>query len=307
MTKRRILLDCDPGIDDAIAILLALAAPEALEVMALTTVAGNVPLTLTERNARRVLTLAGRSDVPVAAGCARPLMAARGPTASVHGDDGLGGVALPEPEVAADPRHGVDLIAETVLANAPGQLTLCATGPLTNVALALVKEPRVAERLAGILLMGGACFRPGNVTATAEFNFFVDPHAAAIVLSAGVPLTLFPLDVTLQVTVDEARVAGIAAAGNEVAAAAAALMRAYGSGETALHDACVIAYLIAPGLFSGLDAHVEVLTTPGPGYGQSIASVSEKHLAGRRPNALVMTGVEADGVFDLLSERLARL
>jgi len=307
MTKRRILLDCDPGIDDAIAILLALAAAESVALVAITTVAGNVPLALTERNARRILTLAGRSEIPVAAGCARPLMSASGPTAMVHGNDGLGGVPLPEPDFDPDPRHGVDLIVETALAGPAGALTLCATGPLTNLAMALVKEPRLTGRLSEIVLMGGACFRPGNTTASAEFNFHVDPHAAQIVLSAGVPLTLFPLDVTMQVKVDEERLARIDAVGTDVAATAAAMLRVYGSGDTALHDACVIAHLIEPGLFSGLPAHVEVVTAPGPAYGQSIAHVTEQHLAGRAANALAMTEADADGVFALLTERLARL
>jgi purine nucleosidase len=154
--------------------------------------------------------------------------------------------------------------------------------------------------------MGGACFRPGNVTPTAEFNFFCDPHAAAIVLSAGIDATLFPLDVTLLVRSDERRLDAIRA-GGRVAAKAAELMSVYGGGDTAMHDPCVVAWLIRPELFRGVASHVEVATERGPGFGQSVARVREKHLAGRRPNCTVMTEADADGFFGLLAERLARL
>jgi purine nucleosidase len=306
VARRRIILDCDPGIDDAIAMLLALASPAELELAAIACVAGNVPLALTTRNAGRVLALAGRSEVPVHAGCARPLLAPEMAPAPVHGADGLGNVSLPEHAVRLERQHAVDLIVDSARASAPGSLTLCATGPLTNVALAIVKAPESMGRLRELAIMGGACFRSGNVTPTAEFNFHCDPHAAEIVLSAGLPVTLFPLDVTLQVRVDRQRLAAVGA-GGRVAATAARLMGVYGAGDAALHDACVIAWLIRPELFRGVRAHVEVVTAAGPAFGQSVARVRETHLAGRRPNATVMTEADADGFFALLAERLARL
>jgi purine nucleosidase len=307
MAGRRIILDCDPGIDDAIAILLAVASPQEIELAAITCVAGNVPLADTERNARRVLTLAGRADVRVAAGCSRPLMAASGPTAAVHGTDGLGGIALPEPGFACVDVHAVDLIVDTVMSAPPGSVTLCPIGPLTNIAVALVKEPAIAERVAEVVLMGGACFRPGNATATAEFNFHVDPHAAEIVLSSGIPVTMFPLDVTLQVKVTEERLARLRESGGTVTRTAAKLMSVYGSGDTALHDPCVIAHLIDPTLFDGVDAHVGVECTPPATAGQSVARVRPAHLEGQTPNARVMTEAEPERVFALLTERLASL
>jgi len=306
VAARRIILDCDPGIDDAVALLLALASPAELELAAVTCVAGNVPLAQTELNARRVLTLAGRRDVPVYPGSVRPLMTADAASAPVHGTDGLGNVALEAPGFAAEPRHAVDFLVESVLAAPPGSLTLCPTGPLTNLAMAIVKAPEIAGRLAEVAIMGGACFRPGNVTPTAEFNFHYDPHAAQIVLSAGLKVTLFPLDVTLQARVNEARIAAVAR-GGRVAAKAAEMMAVYGGGDAALHDALVVAYLIAPELFSGLRAHVEVVTAAGPNLGQSVARVRDRHLRGRAPNALVMTEIDADGFFALLAERLSRL
>ncbi len=307
MSRRRIILDCDPGIDDAVAILLALASPDEIELAAVTAVAGNVALGHTERNARRVLTLAGRDDIPVAAGCPRPLMAAEGPIAPVHGADGLGGIALPEPAFEAVRTHAVDLIVDTVMAAPAKTVTLCPIGPLTNIAVALVKEPRIAERVAEVVLMGGACFRPGNVTPTAEFNFHVDPHAAGIVLGAGMKTTMFPLDVTMQVMVSEPRLARLRQAGGRVAATVAELLSVYGAGDTALHDPCVVAYLIAPELFSGVDAHVQVECASPATAGQSIARVREKHLEGHRPNAQVITEADAEGFFALLTERLVRL
>jgi inosine-uridine nucleoside N-ribohydrolase len=306
VAARRIILDCDPGIDDAVALLLALASPAELELAAVACVAGNVPLAQTEFNARRVLTLAAHPEVPVYPGCVRPLMAAAGTAAPVHGADGLGNVALEPPAFAVRQQHAVDFLVECILAAPPGSLTLCATGPLSNVAMAIVKAPEIVGRLAEVVIMGGACFGPGNATPTAEFNFHYDPHAAEIVLSAGLEVTLFPLDVTLQARIDEARLAAVAR-GGRVAAKAAEMMAVYGGGDAALHDALVIAYLIAPGLFSGLRAHVEVVTAAGPTFGQSVARVRDKHLAGRKTNALVMTGIDDDGFFALLAERLGRL
>ena len=193
--KRKIIIDTDPGQDDAVAILLALASPE-LEVLGITAVAGNVPLALTEKNARKICELAGKPKTKVFAGAIRPLLRQLVTAEEVHGKTGLNGPHLPEPTMPLEDQHAVDFIVETLMQEASGSVTLCALGPLTNVALALIREPRIAPRIKEIVLMGGGFFEGGNVTPTAEFNIYVDPHAAEIVLKSGVPIVMMPLDVT---------------------------------------------------------------------------------------------------------------
>jgi purine nucleosidase len=305
MAPRRVIIDCDPGIDDAVALWLALASPEAIELVAVTAVAGNVALAATERNARRVLALAGRRDVPVHAGCPRPLMAPEGRLATVHGRDGLGDVGLPEADFAGDSQHAVDLLAERALA-APGEITLCALGPMTNLALAIVKQPAVATAFREILFMGGAAFRPGNVTPTAEFNIAADPHAAAIVLGSGARLTMFGLDASADAAITPPRLAQVAATGR-IGEVAAQLMRLYGGGDPSLHDPCVIGALVAPELFDGVEAHVAVECESSLTRGQTVAAVSERQRAGRPTNCRVITKIDGDALFALLAQRLARL
>ena len=191
---RRIIIDTDPGRDDAAAILLALASPE-LEVVGIVAVAGNVPLHHTARNALRVVDLSGRSDIPVYLGCDRPIARKLVTSEHVHGQTGLDGYELPEPTGVAR-EHGVEFVIETVMSAAPGTITLCQLGPLTNAGTALVKEPRIAGRVREIVLMGGACREFGNVTPAAEYNIYADPEAADIVLKSGIPITMAPLDVT---------------------------------------------------------------------------------------------------------------
>ncbi len=310
MPARAIILDCDPGQDDAVAIFLALASPEELEVLAITAVAGNVPLALTEANARRVVEAAGAS-VPVHLGCARPLLRALETAEQVHGKTGLDGSGLPPPECPPAPGHAADVIVELVLGRPPGSVTLVPTGPLTNVALALVKEPALAEHLAGIVLMGGA-IGLGNITPAAEFNFYVDPHAADIVFRSGVPITMFPLDVTHKVLVTPARLERIDALGTPAARAVAGMLDFYrrrgrtgGAEDGPLHDPCTIAWLIAPELFSGRECHVAIETVSPLGLGRSY--VDWWGSGGGPANALVMNEADAEGFFDLLVERLARL
>jgi purine nucleosidase len=305
MARHRVILDCDPGVDDAIAILLALASPAEIELVGITCVAGNVSLEKTARNARRVCTLAGRRDVPVLAGCARPLMSPVGTTATVHGKDGLADVGFPEPAFELGSQHAVDFIVDR--AGEGGAVTLCCVGPMTNAALALIKEPGLARRLDRILFMGGAAFCPGNVSPVAEFNVFVDPHAAHVVLDAGLPLTMFGLDVTHQARATAERLAAWEARGGRVAAAAARMVRAYRGDDPCLHDACVIANLIDPGLFGGVDGHVAVECDSPRTRGQTVVRVKDRHLAGDSPNCHVVTRVEADRLFDLLADRLNRL
>ncbi|PKQ10978.1 MAG: nucleoside hydrolase [Alphaproteobacteria bacterium HGW-Alphaproteobacteria-1] len=231
---RKIIIDTDPGQDDAVAILMALASGEALEVLGLTCVAGNVPLGLTARNARRICELAGRRDVPVVAGCDRPMGRALVTAEHVHGEDGLRGVDLPAPTMPLDPRHAVDFLIETLREAAPGSVTLVALGPLTNLGTAFRRAPDIVARVAEIVLMGGAHRALGNVTPAAEFNIHVDPQAADIVLCAGAPVTIVPLDVTHKALVTPARNAAFAALRTRVGQVVAALTKPTGS-ESARH------------------------------------------------------------------------
>jgi purine nucleosidase len=310
--RHSIILDCDPGQDDAVAILLALASPEEIEVLAVTAVAGNVPLSLTERNARQLVELAGRAaDVPVHAGCARPMARALETAEYVHGETGLNGVALPEPSRPLASAHAVDAIVDLVMGRPEGTVTLCPIGPLTNVALAMLKEPRLAPRLREIVLMGGA-MGLGNVTPAAEFNIYVDPHAAAVVFGAGAPLTMLGLDVTHQALVTPERLARFAAMGTEVGRACHGMLdffnrfdtERYGAPGGPLHDPCVIAYLLRPDLFTGKACRVEI-ETEGRSVGRT--NVHWWPREPQEPNATVIGGIDADGFFGLLFERLGRL
>ncbi len=303
---RRIIIDCDPGVDDAVAILLALAAPEAVELAAITTVIGNVALDKTTANALRIRDLARRPDIPIHAGCVRPIMAPVERKLSVHGSDGLGDIGLPPPTSTVAEGHAVDLLIDRIRAE-PGDITLCPIGPMTNIALALIKAPDIAPLIREIVFMGGAAFRPGNSTPAAEFNFMIDPHAAQIMLTAGVPLTMFGLDVTGQAIITPSWMDRVEAKAGPVARAAIAMMRAYGFGDPCLHDPCVIAHLIDPSLFGGVDARVEVECAAPLARGQSIAAVKERHRGGRSPNCRVITRLDNDRLFALLEERLLRL
>ncbi|GAB0119096.1 nucleoside hydrolase [Acidisoma sp. 7E03] len=306
MAPRRIILDCDPGVDDALALLLAFAASEAVTVEAITTVIGNVMLPQTTANALRIRDLAGRGAVPIFAGCPRPLMAPVHREKSVHGGDGLGDIGLPAPASAIEAEHAVDAIVRLVRDN-PGEITLCPIGPMTNIAVALIKAPDIAPLIREIVFMGGAAFRPGNSTPAAEFNFMIDPHAAQVMLTAGVPLTMFGLDVTASALITPDWMADVEQTGGRIARAAVAMLRAYGAGDPCLHDPCVIAHLIDPTLFGGVDAWVEVETTAPLTRGQSIAAVSDRHRGGHAPNARVITSLDAPRLFALLRDHLLRL
>jgi purine nucleosidase len=311
MPPRPIIIDCDPGQDDALAILLALASPEELEVLAVTAVAGNVPLALTERNARKIVELAGRHDIPVHAGCERPLARDRVTAEYVHGRTGLDGAELPEPSKPLADAHAVDAIIATLRAR-PGAVTLCPLGPLTNIATALQRAPDIVDHIREIVLMGGA-IGEGNTTPAAEFNIFADPHAAAIVFESGVKLTMLGLDVTHQVLATPERVRAIAAAGTAVSRAVVGLLEFYniydqtkrGRPGAPMHDPCVIAYLLRPQLFAGRECHVAIETEGRHTLGRTVVDWSGR---GRgAPNATVIHQVDADGFFALLTERLARL
>jgi len=306
-SPRPIIIDCDPGVDDALAMALALGAPPgSLRLLGITTVAGNVAVESTTRNAGLLLSLMRRHDVPLHAGCARPLMRPVGVRSTVHGEHGLGSAMLAEDPVRPRAAHAVDFLIETIRAN-PGEIILCPIGPMTNVAMALVKAPDIASMLAGIAFMGGAAFVPGNITPAAEFNMLVDPHAAHIVLTSGVPLTMISLDVTRGVTVSHKRLETVWPARSSTGRALSGMVADYSAGDPALHDPCVIAWLLRPDLFEGVDAHVEIDVTEGLNLGRTVAAVTPRHLAGRLPNCRVITSARSGAVVELIEDALGRL
>ena len=312
MAARKIIIDTDPGQDDAVAILLALASEE-LDVLGVTAVAGNVPLALTERNARKICELAGRADVPVFAGAVRPMVRDLVTAEQVHGKTGLDGPDLPEPTMPLGDRHAVDYLVETLLAEPEGTVTLCPLGPLTNVALALIREPRIAPRVREIVLMGGGFFEGGNTTPAAEFNIYVDPHAADVIFRSGIPIVMMPLDVTHKALTSTRRIAAIRGIGNRAGEATAQMLEfferfdeaRYGTDGGPLHDPCVIAYLLKPALFSGRHCNVTVETGSELTMGMTV--VDWWGATRRDRNAMVMRDIDADGFFALLTERLAKL
>ena len=310
---RKIIIDTDPGQDDAVAILLALASPEELEVLGITAVAGNVPLALTSKNACIVCELAGKVDVPVFAGCEAPLKRRLVTAEHVHGKTGLDGIALPEPEMPLQPVHAVDFLIDTLRAAPEGEITLCPLGPLTNIATAFARAPDIAGRVREIVLMGGAYFEVGNITPAAEFNIYVDPEAAEIVFRSGVPLTVMPLDVTHKALVTKPRVEAFAALGTRVGEVVSSWthfferfdLAKYGSEGAPLHDPTVIAWLLRPELFSGRHINVEIETVSKLTRGMTVADWWG--VTDRAPNATFMGDIDAEAFFALLTERLARL
>jgi len=291
---RKIIIDTDPGQDDAFAILLALASPE-LEVLGVTAVAGNVPLQFTEKNSRIICELAGKPQTRVYAGCDRPIKRKLVTAEYVHGQTGLNGPQLADPTMVLQAQHGVDFIIETLRREPAHTVTLCPLGPLTNIAVAFEKAPDIVARVQQIVLMGGAYFEVGNVTPAAEFNIYVDPEAADIVFKSGVPLVVMPLDVTHKVLTTRARVEFFERYD----------MEKYGSDGGPLHDPTVIAYLLQPGLFKGRHINVEIETGSELTLGMTVADWWG--VTGRPANALFIGSVDADGFFDLLTERIARL
>ena len=312
MSPRKIIIDTDPGQDDAVAILLALGSPE-LELLGITAVAGNVPLALTQKNARTILELARRTDVPVFAGADRPLLRPLITAEHVHGKTGLDGPTLPSPTMPLQDMHAVDFLIRTLRSEPAGTVTLCPIGPLTNIALALMHAPDIAGRIAEIVLMGGAYFEVGNITPAAEFNIYVDPEAAAKVFACGAPITVMPLDVTHQALTNAARVQAFRDLGTPVGQAVAEWTdfferfdkEKYGAAGAPLHDPCTIAYLIRPELFSGRHINVEIETLSELTRGMTVADWWR--VSGRPQNATFMGDVDAAAFFALLSERIGRL
>lgn len=312
-TPRKIIIDTDPGQDDAVAILLALASPEEIDVIGITAVAGNVPLPLTHKNARIICELAGRTDIPVYAGCDRPLAHDLVTAEHVHGKTGLDGPGLPDPKMQLAKGHAVDFIIDTLRREPAGTITLCPIGPLTNIATAFQKAPDIAEKVQEIILMGGAYFEVGNITPAAEFNIYVDPEAADIVFKSGAPIVVMPLDVTHKALVTKERNDAFRNIGSPVGIAVAQMTEfferfdkeKYGSVGAPLHDPCVTAYLVRPDLFKGRHINVEIETCSTLTRGMTVADWWG--VTDRTANALFIGNVDADGLFALLTERLARL
>ncbi len=306
---RPIIIDTDPGQDDAVAILLALASPE-LDVVGITAVAGNVPLPLTELNTRKICELAGKPETKVFAGASTPLVRKLVTAEYVHGKTGLDGPDLPAPRMPLQDQHGVDFIIETCLS---GEVTLCPLGPLTNIALALNRAPEIAKNIKEIVLMGGGFFEGGNVTPAAEFNIFVDPHAADVVFRSGVPIVVMPLDLTHSALTSRARVEAFRAVGRPAAVATAELLdfferfdvEKYGTEGGPLHDPNVIAYLLRPELYQGRHINVEVEISSELTMGMTVADWWG--VTDRAPNCTYMRYVDDAGFFDLLLERISTL
>ena len=305
-----VLVDCDPGQDDAIALLLALASPE-LELLGVTTVAGNQTLPKVTANAIRVLELAGRGDVPVAAGADRPLALELVTAGDAHGETGLDGPDLPPARGQALDRHAVDFLAERILA-ADTPVTLVTLGPLTNVALLLAEQPEAAQRLGRIVLMGGA-IAEGNMTASAEFNVWVDPEAAARVFESGLDVTMVGLDVTNRAVLSPEHADRLRPQGRVGAAVAAMLdfygtfySRAYDYGGCPVHDAVAMAHVVRPEILRTLLRRVEVDTSSGLCRGRTVVDMRRRSVP-PEPNATVAVDVDVPAFVALLMERFGQL
>ncbi|MDX2235101.1 MAG: nucleoside hydrolase [Hyphomonadaceae bacterium] len=306
MASRPIIIDCDPGVDDAVALLLAFAAPEALDILAVTTVAGNVSAALTARNACVIRALAGRPDVPVFAGCTRPMVRAPIEAEHFHGETGLGSLPFDEPAHGPAPEHAVNAIVRLVT-DAPAPVTLVVTGPCTNLAMAFLMAPALVDRIDEVVIMGGARSEGGNVTPSAEYNIFADPHAAHVVLTMARAVTVLSLDVTHQIRTTAARTAALARVGGPRALAAVSLLEfssaataAYGQGDGApLHDPATIFWLLAPHLFVARPCRVDVEIAAPLTLGHTAVDFQASG------NARWVTHADADAIFAILNERLA--
>lgn len=310
---QKVIIITDPGQDQAVAILMALAAPEAFDILGIVTSAGNIGLDHTQRNARALIELADRRDVPVFAGCPRPIRGALVTAEHVHGPTGLDGADLPEPTVPLQAQHGVDFIVETLRAHAPGEVAIFSESPLTNLAMAIVKAPDIAPRIARIVMMAGAYFEVGNITPSAEFNIYVDPQAADVVLRAGIPTVMLPLDITHKLLTTPERLARFDALGNRSGRVVAGMLgfsqdfdlEKYGWDGAPLHGPTVPAYFLEPGIFQGREANVSVETRGDLTFGMTV--VDYWNITDRPKNALYVTNGDADAYFALIERLIARL
>ena len=312
MSTQRIIIDCDPGQDDAVALFLAMASPDELEILGITAVAGNVPLELTQRNVRLMCDIAGHGDIPVFAGCDRPMVRDLLTAEKVHGKTGVDGIEIVEPQTPLQAQHAVDFIVETLRAADDESVTLVPTGPLTNIGTVIDRAPDVLAKIRQLVIMGGAMREGGNYSPSAEFNILVDPHAAAIVFDCGRPITSMGLDVTHQVLSTRARVERIRQLGNPVAEATAGMLgfferhdsKKYGVEGAPLHDPCTIAWLLAPELFEGKFCNLSVETQSELTMGHT--AIDFWHVTDRPHNVNWIHAVDADGFYELLTDRLAR-
>jgi purine nucleosidase len=310
MNQRKVIIDCDPGQDDAVMLLLALACPDEFDILGITTVAGNVPLDLTQRNARIMCELADRTEVPVFAGCDKPMRHELITAENVHGKTGIDGVAVYQPAMPLQDQHAVDFIIETLLGAENDSITLVPTGPLTNIGEAISRQPDILAKVREIVLMGGAMREGGNTTPSAEFNILEDPDAAQIVMQCGRPLTIVPLDVTHQALVSQIRIEQIRALDTPVGTAVVGMMEffnrfdseKYGSDGAPLHDPCTIAYLLQPELFEGKMCNVEIET--GSPLTRGHTAVDFWGVTDKVRNANWLYKLDADGFFALLIDRL---
>ena len=307
---RPIIIDCDPGVDDAIALLLAIAHPTELNILGITTVAGNVPLHYTSQNALKICALAN-TNIPVYAGCPRPMLRALSTAADVHGATGLQGTELPNPKQSLMVQHAVAFLIDT-LQQASEPITLATLGPLTNIAVALIQAPQIADKIDTIIAMGGAVTH-GNVTAAAEFNIYVDPHAAQVVFASGIPIKLITLDTTHQVLTTPEHLKSFRELNTPVGDAAADLLAHYGTPDVErygmngapLHDPCVIAYLLNPQLFTFRSTYTVVDIVSPENIGRTVVDWWAR--TGQAPNIDVAASVNTPGIYELLIDSLAKL
>lgn len=312
MSRTSLILDCDPGVDDAVALFLAFASPRELDLIGITTVAGNVGIELTTRNARLIRQIAGRDDVPVIAGATRPLVRAPVEADHFHGQSGLGTLEVFEPDAPAQDGDAAAFIVEEVMRRPAQTVTLAVTGPMTNVAEAMALDARLSGRLARIVAMGGARSEGGNITPSAEYNIYADPDAAQAVLSSGCQTVMLGLDATHQVRASAERVAAIAALETPAGRATTDLLgfaqhteRTFvGGDEPPLHDPCTIAWLLAPHLFESRPCSIQVETASSLTLGHTAVEFRLRYPD--RATCQWVTRADGEGVFALLTERLAR-
>lgn len=302
-----LIIDCDPGVDDAVMLMMALSAPQ-LDVRAITAVSGNVPLHLTSRNARMMRQIMDRPEIPVFAGCPGPILRTPVTAEEFHGETGIHGIDVFEPDAPLASAHAVQYLIDILSVASPGEYTLAVTGPMTNIAAALIQAPQIQQGIKKIVAMAGADTGGGNITPFAEFNMYADPHAAAIVFNSGVPMTVLSLDVTQTVRAEPARIDSLRKVNTPNAETMANLLQAANTLEerwkpglkAPMHDPSVIAYMLAPHLFETKQTHVSIDTTSDVRFGQTrLANASYG------PHTWV-TRADADGFFALIEQLLGK-
>lgn len=312
MIKKKIIIDTDPGQDDAVALLLALASEE-LEILGITCVAGNVPLSLTSENARKILELTRYTEIPVFAGADRPIKRTLVTAEHVHGKTGIDGPVLEKPKIKLQSKEAIEFIIETILSYPKDEITLCTLGPLTNIGLAFQREPRIKTLIKEIIMMGGGFFEGGNITPAAEFNIYVDPEAAAEVLVSGIPITMLPLDVTHRALTSRSRIESFRKIGNKAGIATAEMLdfferfdvEKYGSEGGPLHDPNVITYLLRPEFYEGKYVNVEIEV--GSDLTRGMTVVDWWNVTTRKKNVYYIDKVKDEEFFNFLIERIKLL